>query len=63
VQLVNALDGGDSIAIHVYGGDIGKLARRAIGPDGHVRAFSHGYANAADWPPYDILSIQTRIQD
>ena len=63
VQLCNAVDDRDSISIHVYGGDIGKLARRAIGPDGNISEFSHGYANAADWPPYDILSIQTRIQD
>jgi 3-mercaptopropionate dioxygenase len=63
VQLANALDDRDSIVIQVYGGDIGKLARHAVGPGGSVSEFSHGYANAADWPPYDILSIQTRIQD
>jgi predicted metal-dependent enzyme (double-stranded beta helix superfamily) len=63
VQLVNALDDRCSICIHVYGGDIGKLARRAVAADGSISEFSHGYANAADWPPYDILSIQTRIQD
>jgi 3-mercaptopropionate dioxygenase len=63
VQLVNAADDRDSICIHVYGGDIGKLARRAVAPDGSISEFSHGYANPADCPPYDILSIQTRIQD
>jgi predicted metal-dependent enzyme (double-stranded beta helix superfamily) len=63
VQFVNAIDGGDSISIHVYGGDIGKLARRAVAADGSISEFSSGYANAPDWPPYDILSIQTRIED
>jgi predicted metal-dependent enzyme (double-stranded beta helix superfamily) len=63
VQLSNAVDDSSSICIHVYGGDIGKLARRAVGPDGSVSEFSHGYANPMDWPPYDILTIQTRIQD
>jgi 3-mercaptopropionate dioxygenase len=63
VQLVNALDDGDSISIHVYGGDIGKLPRRAVAADGSISEFSNGYANAVDWPPYDILSIQTRIED
>jgi 3-mercaptopropionate dioxygenase len=63
VQLCNAVDDRDSISIHVYGGDIGKLARHAVGPDGSISEFSCGYANPPDWPPYDILSIQTRIQD
>jgi predicted metal-dependent enzyme (double-stranded beta helix superfamily) len=63
VQLVNALDDRPSISIHVYGGDIGRLVRRAAAVDGSISAFSSGYANAPDWPPYDILSIQTRIQD
>jgi predicted metal-dependent enzyme (double-stranded beta helix superfamily) len=63
VQLVNAVDERDSISIHVYGGDIGKLVRRAVAADGSISEFSHGYANAQDWPPYDILSIQTRIED
>jgi predicted metal-dependent enzyme (double-stranded beta helix superfamily) len=63
VQICNALDDRDSISIHVYGGDIGRLARRAAAPDGSLSEFSHGYANPPDWPPYDILSIQTRIQD
>jgi 3-mercaptopropionate dioxygenase len=63
VQLCNGLDDRDSISIHVYGGDIGKAVRRAVGPDGSISEFSHGYVNAVDWPPYDIHSIQTRIQD
>ena len=63
VQLHNGLDDRDSISIHVYGGDIGKAVRRAVRPDGGISEFSHGYANAVDWPPYDIHSIQTRIQD
>lgn len=63
VQLCNALDDRTSISIHVYGGEIGKLARRAVAPDGNVSEFSTGYANAKDWPPYDIMSIQTEIRD
>jgi 3-mercaptopropionate dioxygenase len=63
VQICNALDDGDSVSIHVYGGDIGRLPRRAVGTDGTVSEFANGYANAADRPPYDILAIQTRTQD
>jgi 3-mercaptopropionate dioxygenase len=63
VQLTNALDDGDSISIHVYGGDIGSLRRRTVGADGTISEFANGYANAADRPPYDILAIQTRIED
>jgi 3-mercaptopropionate dioxygenase len=63
VQLSNARDDACSISIHVYGGDIGKIARRAIAPDGSFAEFLSGYANPHDWPPYDIMSIQTQIAD
>jgi 3-mercaptopropionate dioxygenase len=63
VQLCNALSDGDSVSIHVYGGDIGTLPRRAVAVDGTIREFSNGYANGVDRPPYDIFAIQTRIEN
>jgi predicted metal-dependent enzyme (double-stranded beta helix superfamily) len=41
---------GVSIALHVYGGGLDGLA-------------AGGYANSETAPPYDIFSIQTRIED
>jgi 3-mercaptopropionate dioxygenase len=63
VRLRNAQPDGVSIAIHVYGGEPGALTRRAFMDDGTVIEGSVDYANADDAPPYDILSIQTRIVD
>jgi 3-mercaptopropionate dioxygenase len=60
VRLANALGGEVAIAIHVYGGDIGKLSRR---PEGEADAPPLGYANGEDAPPYDIFSIQADIRD
>jgi predicted metal-dependent enzyme (double-stranded beta helix superfamily) len=47
-----------AIAIHVYGGEIGRLIRRS-GATGEPM----GYANGEDAPPYDIFTIQTEIRD
>ncbi len=63
VRLANALADTVSIGIHVYGGDIGKVARYAPEADGEVLACVSGYANPDDWPAYDIRSIQTEIRD
>jgi predicted metal-dependent enzyme (double-stranded beta helix superfamily) len=63
VQLVNALGERPSIAIQVFGGDIGKVARKCRTPDGAAHFGSTGYANALDAPPFDIWTIQTRIED
>ncbi|BGE85347.1 3-mercaptopropionate dioxygenase [Methylosinus sp. 3S-1] len=46
-----------AIAIHVYGGEIGRLVRRP--GEGEPM----GYANGEDAPPYDIYTIQTEIRD
>lgn len=63
VQLSNALGDRVSIAIHVHGGEIGKLARRTLAPGKPAQAVVSGYANTEACPPYDIWSIQTYIKD
>lgn len=63
VQMANGSVDGISISIHAYGGEIGKLARSAYDPNGHVREFVSGYANLEDAAAYDIWSIQSQILD
>lgn len=63
LRLSNALRDQISIAIHVYGGEIGRLSRRSIAPDGGSDERPSGYANGENAPPYDIFSIQTEIRD
>jgi predicted metal-dependent enzyme (double-stranded beta helix superfamily) len=60
IQLVNALGEGPSIAIQVFGGDIGKVARKSRTASGAAQFGPTDYANA---PAFDIGSIQTRIED
>lgn len=48
-RLQNASSGGASVAIQVFGGDIADITRLC--------------ANDAGAPPYDIFSIQTKIED
>ncbi|MGJ0531749.1 hypothetical protein [Methylocystis sp.] len=62
-ELRNALDDRTSIAIHVYGGDIGAISRRTGASHGSMDAQPLGYANADNAPPYDIFSIQNEIRD
>lgn len=62
-QFGNHLDDAVSIIIHVYGGEMSKLAYQIFTPDGEQHETVVAYANAADAPPYDISSIQTRIVD
>lgn len=63
LRLSNALPDQLSISIHVYGGEIGKLGRRALTPSGQADEQPSGYANGENAPPYDILTIQTEIRD
>lgn len=63
ILLANASAEVPAILIHVYGGEIGTLARRAIAADGTAEERVTGYANPAGLEPYDILSIQTQIVD
>lgn len=63
LRLSNALPDQLSISIHVYGGEIGKLSRRALTQDGQAEERALGYANGENAPPYDILTIQTEILD
>ncbi|PWB83956.1 MAG: hypothetical protein C3F11_03905 [Methylocystaceae bacterium] len=63
LRLSNALADGISIGVHVYGGEIGRLSRRSLAPDGRMGEQPLGYANAENAPPYDIWSIQTVIRD
>ncbi|QGM99596.1 hypothetical protein F7D14_06900 [Methylocystis parvus] len=58
-RLSNAHDDRIALAIHVYGGEIGRLDRRAAGQKGAP----FGYANDQSAPPYDIFSIQADIRD
>jgi predicted metal-dependent enzyme (double-stranded beta helix superfamily) len=62
-QGANALDDRVSVCIHVYGGEIGRLSRRPLVPNGQPGEPSSGYANMEAGPPYDIMSIQTEILD
>ena len=61
--LGNALDGSASIVIHVYGGEMAKVDRHTFTADGETITKPVTYANPADAAPYDIFSIQTRIED
>ena len=63
LRLRNEPDGGVSIVIHAYGGEMAKIDRRTFPAGGEVLAGPATYANPADAPPYDIFSIQTRIED
>jgi predicted metal-dependent enzyme (double-stranded beta helix superfamily) len=63
VQLSNALNDNVSVCIHVYGGEIGRLNRRPLKPNGQSGEQAAGYANTEEAPPYDIMSIQTEIRD
>jgi predicted metal-dependent enzyme (double-stranded beta helix superfamily) len=57
------LDGAEfAIAIHVYGGEIGRLLRRSVAANGETSE-PMAYANGEDAPPYDIYTIQTEIRD
>jgi 3-mercaptopropionate dioxygenase len=63
VRLGNASGNDVAIAIHAYGGEIGRLPRRVLAAGGGMQEAVSGYANGADAPPYDIYSIQTQIED
>jgi predicted metal-dependent enzyme (double-stranded beta helix superfamily) len=55
--------GGETVvAIHAYGGEIGRLVRRPVAASGAVGE-PMGFANSEDAPPYDIFTIQTEIRD
>lgn len=45
-RVQNAFDDRPSISIHVYGGNIGAIERNVFPPDGGVKRFISGYANA-----------------
>jgi predicted metal-dependent enzyme (double-stranded beta helix superfamily) len=62
-QLVNLDADNPAIVLCVYGGDIGKAPRRSFAEDGTETVVTLGYANGEDAPPYDIWTIQTRIED
>jgi predicted metal-dependent enzyme (double-stranded beta helix superfamily) len=62
-QLVNLHSDRVSIAIQVFGGDIGKTPRLTLTQEGAAQFGPTFYANVPDAPPYDIWTIQTRIED
>lgn len=45
-QVANAYDDRVSIGIHIYGADIGAVDRSVFAPDGAIKPFRSGYANA-----------------
>lgn len=45
-RVSNAFDDRDTISIHVYGADIGKVRRATYSPDGSPKPFVSGYAEA-----------------
>jgi predicted metal-dependent enzyme (double-stranded beta helix superfamily) len=45
-QVVNAYDDRVSVSIHVYGANIGGVARSTFGVDGRPKPFVSGYSNA-----------------
>ncbi|BDV36905.1 hypothetical protein [Methylocystis bryophila] len=61
--LSNPAEAQNAITLHVYGGDLGKLLRRAWTGEGPAEGPGVGYANGEGAPPYDIFSIQTEIAD
>ncbi|MFG1312467.1 cysteine dioxygenase family protein [Xanthobacter autotrophicus] len=63
LKIANASEAEVAIAIQVYGGEIGGLARRAITAEGGASTFTSLYANPPEAPAYDILTIQTQIVD
>jgi 3-mercaptopropionate dioxygenase len=48
-QVSNGLADRASISIHVYGGDIGKIARHWFDASGAPQVFISGYTNATPW--------------
>ncbi len=62
LRLGNVPGNGTAIVVHVHGGEMTTLARRTFFPDGRKREGPVAYANAGHAPPYDIFSIQTRIE-
>ena len=63
LSLGNELEDSVTVAIHVYGGELTKFARRTFTAGGEALTEPARYANPAHAPPYDIFSIQTRIED
>jgi 3-mercaptopropionate dioxygenase len=48
-RVSNAMAGQTTVSIHVYGGNIGRIARSVFDADGTVRPFVSGYSNSAPW--------------
>lgn len=63
VTMANGDAAATAVVVHVYGGDIGRMARRLVGADGTVAEHVTGYANPPHAPAYDILSIQAEVAD
>ena len=53
----------DAIMIHVYGAETTKIPRRVFPIGGGMQECPTLFDNAPNSPPYDIFSIQTRIED
>jgi len=63
LRVANAADDDNAVLIHVYGAEMTKIPRRTFPPDGDMQEGPATFDNGQDNPPYDIFSIQTRIED
>jgi predicted metal-dependent enzyme (double-stranded beta helix superfamily) len=63
LRLANGTEDDIAVLIHVYGAEMTKFLRKTFLPDGSKHEASVVFHNGPDYPPYDIFSIQTRIED
>ena len=63
LAIANGSSTAPAILIEVHGAEIGGAPRRTVTPDGIVGSFTTVYANPAEAPAWDILTIQARIVD
>ncbi len=63
LRVSNGADDIDAVIIHVYGAEMTKTLRRTFPLDSALEERPTRFDNSPDSPPYDIFSIQTRIED
>jgi predicted metal-dependent enzyme (double-stranded beta helix superfamily) len=61
--IANGADTDTAVVIHVYGAEMTKSLRQTFRPNGDSLEALIVFDNGPDAPPYDIFSIQTRIED
>jgi len=63
LRIANASEDNKAVVIHVYGAEMTKCLRQTFLPDGERHEGPVVFDNDPESPPYDIFSIQTRIED